>query len=163
MKSSGSSSSKLSKANWTTIVYPELLLLLLLLQTSSAHSWTCMNLYVFATPYGVTWDYYFAANDHTLKIESWEDAVELEYLGVSANIAFLEKHMGATFEKHPQPWAATINPEDVHCGDFLVVSKIRSRWGGFETLEKWVAEDGILKDSKQEDSAWLAELHAPNI
>lgn len=141
------------------------------LTTSSAHSWTCMDLYVFATPYRVTWDYYFAASDHTLKIESWEDAAELEYVkqhgisvflmpsgmlgtllslvdvlplfsnsawGQRANIAFLEKHMGATFEKRPQPWATTINPEDVHSGDFLAVSKIRGRWGGFETLEKWV-------------------------
>ncbi|KAK6160115.1 hypothetical protein DH2020_003496 [Rehmannia glutinosa] len=28
--------------------------------------------------------------------------------------------------------------KDVHTGDFLAVSKIRGRWGGFETLEKWV-------------------------
>ncbi|KAL7233427.1 hypothetical protein ACSBR1_017116 [Camellia fascicularis] len=27
---------------------------------------------------------------------------------------------------------------DVHSGDFLALSKIRGRWGGFETLEKWV-------------------------
>ncbi|KAK2415854.1 inositol-1,4,5-trisphosphate 5-phosphatase [Trifolium repens] len=27
----------------------------------------------------------------------------------------------------------------VHSGDFLAVSKIRGRWKGFETLEKWVA------------------------
>ncbi|KAL5057589.1 hypothetical protein RYX36_029193, partial [Vicia faba] len=27
---------------------------------------------------------------------------------------------------------------DVHSGDFLAVSKIRGRWGGYETLEKWV-------------------------
>lgn len=58
--------------------------------------------------------------------------------GQSANLAFLEKHMGATFEKRHQPWRTTINPEDVHSGDFLAVSKIRGRWGGFETLEKWV-------------------------
>ncbi|KAK6160133.1 hypothetical protein DH2020_003514 [Rehmannia glutinosa] len=58
--------------------------------------------------------------------------------GQSANLAFLEKHMGASFEKRRQPWRATINPEDVHTGDFLAVSKIRGRWGGFETLEKWV-------------------------
>jgi hypothetical protein len=27
----------------------------------------------------------------------------------------------------------------VHSGDLLAVSKIRGRWEGFETLEKWVA------------------------
>lgn len=51
-----------------------------LLQTSSAHSWTCMDLYVFATPYRVTWDYYFSAREHTLEIESWEEPAELEYV-----------------------------------------------------------------------------------
>ncbi|THG19312.1 hypothetical protein TEA_028511 [Camellia sinensis var. sinensis] len=48
------------------------------------------------------------------------------------------KHMGATFEKCSRPWRATINPDDVHSGDFLALSKIRGRWGGFKTLEKWV-------------------------
>ncbi|KAL5725288.1 hypothetical protein ACHQM5_008448 [Ranunculus cassubicifolius] len=141
------------------------------LETSEAHSWTCMDLYVFATPYRVTWDYYFSARKHTLEIESWEEPAELEYVkqhgisvflmpsgmlgtlmslidvlplfsnsgwGQKSNLAFLEKHMGATFEKRPKPWIATINPEEVHSGDFLAVSKIRGRWGGFETLEKWV-------------------------
>ncbi|KAG2240660.1 hypothetical protein Bca52824_097140 [Brassica carinata] len=107
----------------------------------------------------ITWDYYFSARDHTLSFGSWEETAELDYVkehGVSvflmpsgmlgtllslidnANLAFLTKHMGATFEKRPQPWRSTINPEDVHSGDFLAVSKIRGRWGGFETLEKWV-------------------------
>ena len=58
--------------------------------------------------------------------------------GQNANLAFLKTHMGASFEKRPKPWGAMINPEDVHSGDFLAVSKIRGRWGGFETLEKWV-------------------------
>ncbi|KAL2904236.1 Trypsin-6 [Bienertia sinuspersici] len=167
---------------------------LLHLKTSSAHSWTCMDLYVFATPYRVTWDYYFASSDHTLKIGSWEEAAELEYVkqhgisvfllpsgmlgtflslvdvlplfsdstwGQHANLAFLEKHMGATFEKRPQPWQTIINPEDVHSGDFLAVSKIRGRWGGFETLEKWVtgAFAGhtavCLKD--EHGSLWVGE------
>ncbi|GAB4839902.1 hypothetical protein Ancab_020611 [Ancistrocladus abbreviatus] len=143
----------------------------LYLTTSTAHSWTCMDLYVFATPYRIIWDYYFTAREHTLQIESWEEPAELEYVkqhglsvflmpsgmlgtflslvdvlplfsnsgwGQHVNIAFLMKHMGATFEKRPQPWQTSINPEDVQSGDFLAVSKIRGRWGGFETLEKWV-------------------------
>ncbi|KAL7235363.1 hypothetical protein ACSBR1_018794 [Camellia fascicularis] len=56
----------------------------------------------------------------------------------NANLEFLKKHMGATFEKRSRPWRATINLDDVHSGDFLALSKIRGRWGGFETLEKWV-------------------------
>lgn len=51
-----------------------------LLQTEAAHSWTCMDLYVFATPYRITWDYYFSAREHTLKFDSWEDPAELEYV-----------------------------------------------------------------------------------
>lgn len=58
--------------------------------------------------------------------------------GQKSNLEFLKKHMGATFERRIQPWRATIDPADVHSGDFLAVSKIRGRWGGFETLEKWV-------------------------
>lgn len=141
------------------------------LSTAAAHSWTCMDLYVFATPYRITWDYYFTAREHNFKIESWEEPAEEKYVkehgisvfmmpsgmlgtllslvdvlplfsntiwGQNANLAFLEKHMGASFEKRPKPWHATINPDDIHTGDFLAVSKIRGRWGGFETLEKWV-------------------------
>lgn len=141
------------------------------LKTAAAHSWTCMDLYVFATPYRVTWDYYFSAREHTLEFKSWEDPAEIEYVkehgvsvflmpsgmlgtftslfdvlplfsnsgwGQNRNIAFLKKHMGATFEKRAQPWQATIRKEDVNSGDFLALSKIRGRWGGFETLEKWV-------------------------
>ncbi|KAL1327640.1 hypothetical protein HN51_037647 [Arachis hypogaea] len=141
------------------------------LKTDAAHSWTCMDLYVFATPYRITWDYYFSSREHTLKFDSWEEPAELEYVkqhgvsvflmpsgmlgtllslidvvplfsnsvwGQKANLDFLKKHMGATFEERSQPWRATIDPTDVHSGDFLAVSKIRGRWGGFETLEKWV-------------------------
>ncbi|KAI3731483.1 hypothetical protein L1987_62671 [Smallanthus sonchifolius] len=141
------------------------------LKTAEAHSYTCMDLYVFATPYRITWDYYFISREHTLQLDSWEEAAELEYVkqhgvsvflmpsgmlgtllslvdvlplfsntkyGQNANLAFLKNHMGATFETRPKPWRATIDPNDVHSGDFLAVSKIRGRWGGFETLEKWV-------------------------
>ncbi|WKA13240.1 hypothetical protein VitviT2T_030563 [Vitis vinifera] len=43
--------------------------------------------------------------------------------GQSANLDFLKNHMGAPFEKRPQPWQVTTNPEDVHSNDFLAVSK----------------------------------------
>ncbi|KAF5726771.1 Zinc finger MYND domain-containing protein 15 isoform 2 [Tripterygium wilfordii] len=52
----------------------------LYLKTSEAHSWTCMDLYVFATPYRITWDYYFSAREHTLEFDSWEEPAELEYV-----------------------------------------------------------------------------------
>ncbi|KAI0519006.1 hypothetical protein KFK09_006445 [Dendrobium nobile] len=143
----------------------------LYIKTSVAQSWACMDLYVFATPYRIIWDYYFSAREHTLEIKSWEEAAEKEYVkqhglsvflmpsgmlrtfsslidvlplfsntrwGQNANLAFLKKHMGASFEKRSRPWVAHIREEDVHTGDFLAVSKIRGRWGGFETLEKWV-------------------------
>ncbi|CAL5074457.1 unnamed protein product [Urochloa decumbens] len=164
------------------------------LKTSSAQSWTCMDLYVFATPYRITWDYYFAAREHTLEIKSWEEEAELEYVkqhgisvflmpsgmlgtllslidvlplfsntawGQHSNLAFLEKHMGASFEKRSQPWVANIRKEDIQSGDFLALSKIRGRWGGFETLEKWVTgafaghTSVCLKDEKGD--LWVAE------
>jgi len=39
-----------------------------------------MDLYVFATPYRITWDYYFSSREHTLKFDSWEEPAELEYV-----------------------------------------------------------------------------------
>ncbi|KAJ8619881.1 hypothetical protein MRB53_028410 [Persea americana] len=164
------------------------------LKASKAHSWTCMDLYVFATPYRVTWDYYFLAREHTLEFKDWESEAELEYVkhkgisiflmesgmlgtlralwdvfplftntgwGENSNLAFLEKHMGAVFEERPQPWVSNISVDDIHSGDFLAISKIRGRWGGFETLEKWVtgAYAGhsavCLKDS--EGGLWVGE------
>eukprot|EP00249_Psilotum_nudum_P014480 c24846_g2_i1 orf=519-2075(-) len=140
------------------------------IQTSKAHSWTCMDLYVFATPFRVTWDYYFTARKHTIAIQNWEDG-ELEYVkqhgisvflmpagmlgtlvalwdvlplfsnsgwGESSNIDFLEKHMGAKMVKRPEPWISNFTTDDIGTGDFLALSKVRGRWGGFETLEKWV-------------------------
>lgn len=81
--------------------------------------------------------------------------------GENKNLAFLKKHMGATFEERPQPWVSEINADDLHSGDFLALSKIRGRWGGFETLEKWVtgAYAGhtavCLRDA--EGKLWVAE------
>lgn len=81
--------------------------------------------------------------------------------GESSNIGFLKKHMGASFEPRPQPWVTNISVNDIHSGDFLAISKIRGRWGGFETLEKWVsgAYAGhtavCLKDS--EGKLWVGE------
>ncbi|KAJ3677456.1 hypothetical protein LUZ60_003180 [Juncus effusus] len=141
------------------------------LQTEEAHSWTCMDLYVFATPYRITWDYYFSSSYHKLELKSWEEQAEMDYVkqhgisvflmpsgmlgtllslidviplfsntiwGQNANLNFLTKHMGASFKTRSPPWVTRINPNDVNSGDFLAVSKIRGRWGGFETLEKWV-------------------------
>ncbi|KAK4781728.1 hypothetical protein SAY86_015830 [Trapa natans] len=142
------------------------------LKVAKPHSWTCMDLYVFATPYRVTWDYYFRSREHTFEIKEWEGKAEYEYVknrgvsvflmqagmlgtlqalwdvfplftntgwGEKANVAFLEKHMGASFEVRRQPWVTNITVEDIHSGDLLAISKIRGRWGGFETLEKWVS------------------------
>ncbi|CAA7394423.1 unnamed protein product [Spirodela intermedia] len=142
------------------------------IKTLKPHSWTCMDIYIFATPYRVTWDYYFLSRDHTLDIDHWEGKAEYEYVkhngvsiflmesgmlgtlralwdvfplfsntgwGESSNLAFLEKHMGASFEQRPQPWVSNVSADDIHSGDLLVLSKIRGRWGGFETLEKWVS------------------------
>ncbi|KAF6156080.1 hypothetical protein GIB67_038072 [Kingdonia uniflora] len=47
--------------------------------------------------------------------------------GQNSNTAFLMKHMGASFESRAMPWQAAINPEDVHSGVFLALSKIRGR------------------------------------
>ncbi|CAO2836319.1 unnamed protein product [Amaranthus hypochondriacus] len=164
------------------------------IKVSNAHSWTCMDIYVFATPYRVTWDYYFLSREHTLEFKEWEGKIEYEYVkehgvsiflmqagmlgtlqalwevfplftntgwGENSNIAFLKKHMGASFEERPQPWVTNITADDIQSGDFLAISKIRGRWGGFETLEKWVTGSYAghsavcLRDS--DGKLWVAE------
>ncbi|XP_038899518.1 uncharacterized protein LOC120086795 [Benincasa hispida] len=50
------------------------------IKASDAHSWTCMDLYIFATPYRITWDYYFLSREHTLEIAEWEGKEEFEYV-----------------------------------------------------------------------------------
>lgn len=165
------------------------------IKVSKAHSWTCMDIYVFATPYRVTWDYYFLSREHTMDFKEWEGKAEYEYVkehgvsiflmqagilgtlealwevfplftntgwGEKSNLAFLRKHMGASFEERPQPsWITNITADEIHSGDFLALSKIRGRWGGFETLEKWVSGSYAghtamcLRDS--EGKLWVAE------
>uniref|UniRef100_A0A2N9II86 Uncharacterized protein n=1 Tax=Fagus sylvatica TaxID=28930 RepID=A0A2N9II86_FAGSY len=69
--------------------------------------------------------------------------------------------MGASFTQRPQPWVTNISVDDIHSGDFLAISKIHGRWGGFETLEKWVSGSYAghtavcLKDS--EGKLWVGE------
>ncbi|KAL0688607.1 hypothetical protein Bca4012_088284 [Brassica carinata] len=142
------------------------------IKVDKAHSWTCMDIYVFVTPYRVTWDWYFISREHTMEFNEWEGKAEYEYVkqkgvsiflmeagmvgtlralwdvfplftntgwGENSNIAFLEKHMGANFYARPQPWVTNITTDEIHSGDMLAISKIRGRWGGFETLEKWVS------------------------
>lgn len=81
--------------------------------------------------------------------------------GENSNVAFLKKHMGATFDERPKPWITNISVDDIHSGDLIAISKIRGRWGGFETLEKWVSgayaghTSFFLKDS--EGKLWVGE------
>ncbi|KAI3948805.1 hypothetical protein MKX01_022219 [Papaver californicum] len=164
------------------------------IQTSSAHSYTCMDIYIFATPFRVTWDYYFLGRHHTLEFKEWAGKAEYDYVkhngvsiflmqsgmlgtlqalwevfplftntqwGENSNIAFLKKHMGASFVERPQPWVTNITVDSINSGDFLAISKIRGRWGAFETLEKWVTGTYVghtavcLKDP--EGNLWVGE------
>lgn len=49
-----------------------------------------MDLYVFATPYRVTWDYYFLSREHTFDFKEWTGKAEFEY--VSCDFRFLKTH-----------------------------------------------------------------------
>lgn len=80
--------------------------------------------------------------------------------GESSNIAFIKSHMGVDFVKR-QPRVTNISADDLQSGDFLAMSKIRGRWGAFETLEKWVtgAQAGhtavCLRD--EDGKLWVGE------
>ena len=86
--------------------------------------------------------------------------------GENSNIEFLEKHMGASFVQRPRPWVTNISVDDIHSGDILALSKIRGRWGGFQTLQKWVTGTYaghvavFLKDP--EGKLWVTESGREN-
>ena len=50
------------------------------MQVSNAHSLTCTDVYIFATPYRWTWDGYFLSREHTLEFNQWEGKEEFEYV-----------------------------------------------------------------------------------
>lgn len=81
--------------------------------------------------------------------------------GENANIAFLQKYMGAKFEDHPEPWVTNVHIDGIQSGDFLAISRIHKLWGGFETLEKctqgaYAGHSTIcLRDS--ESKLWFSE------
>jgi hypothetical protein len=81
--------------------------------------------------------------------------------GENTNIAFIKSHMGVEFIKRQQPRVTNVSAADLHSGDFLAMSKIRGRWGAFETLEKWVtgAQAGhtavCLRD--EDGKLWVGE------
>lgn len=54
------------------------------------------------------------------------------------NIEFLKENMKAEFTKRSGPLTTEIIESEVHSGDMLMISKIRGRWGAFQTLQKWV-------------------------
>jgi hypothetical protein len=39
-----------------------------------------MDLYVFATPYQFTWDYYFVSREHTIDFKEWVNHKEYEFV-----------------------------------------------------------------------------------
>jgi hypothetical protein len=39
-----------------------------------------MDLYVFATPYRVSWAYYLLSREHTFEFKQWEGKAEYEYV-----------------------------------------------------------------------------------
>eukprot|EP00898_Chlorokybus_atmophyticus_P008535 jgi/Chlat1/8683/Chrsp88S08058 len=58
--------------------------------------------------------------------------------GERANLAFLETRSGAAFVERTPPYNIDLPKDAVHSGDFIVIAKYRGRWGGFESLERWV-------------------------
>ncbi|GBG61500.1 hypothetical protein CBR_g21843 [Chara braunii] len=162
-------------------------------ETDSPHSWTCLDLYVFCTPYRITWDFYFLSRHHTLTIKHFFDG-ELYHIkrkgvqvflmpagmigtlhalwdvfplfsntafGERRNVQFIERHMNTKFQLRDKPWAVTVNEDEISTGTFIVLSKLKGRWGGFETLEKWVtgsfAGHTALCVRDPEGHLWVAE------
>jgi hypothetical protein len=86
-------------------------------QVSNALSWTCMDLYVFATPYHVSWDYYLLSGEHTFEFNRWEGKAEYEY--VSHHFELLKSHYLFYF----------VLKLDfcVRCGFFFLLKQVKKR------------------------------------
>eukprot|EP00899_Mesostigma_viride_P001763 jgi/Mesvir1/11588/Mv00004-RA.1 len=57
----------------------------------------------------------------------------------SYNVDFLKTRMGAKFVPRLAPYLVDLPQSVFQSGDFLVLSKLKGVWGGFETMEKWVS------------------------
>ncbi|XP_031104564.1 uncharacterized protein LOC116008718 [Ipomoea triloba] len=69
------------------------------IKVSKARSWTCLDIYVFATPYRVTWNYFMLSRDHKVKIDEWASEAELEYV----------KNTGVSIFLMPSKMLVTLN------------------------------------------------------
>ena len=78
------------------------------MQTASPHSWSCMDVYVFATPYRVGWDYYSKEKEHPLrsrrgrKKQKWNMYVSSE--GWILFFFFQQKHVVIS----QRPWLSNL-------------------------------------------------------
>jgi len=45
-----------------------------------------MDIYVFATPYRVTWDYYFLSREHTIEFDEWAGKAEYDYVSLQIHL-----------------------------------------------------------------------------
>ncbi|XP_019194209.1 PREDICTED: uncharacterized protein LOC109188126 [Ipomoea nil] len=70
------------------------------IKVSKARSWTCLDVYVFATPYRVKWDYFFFSRHHKVKIGEWASEAELEYVkNTGVSIFLMSNKMLVPFNK----------------------------------------------------------------
>nr|GMC76548.1 uncharacterized protein LOC109188125 [Ipomoea batatas] len=69
------------------------------IKVSKARSWTCLDIYVFATPYRVMWNYFMLSRDHKVKIDEWASEAELEYV----------KNTGVSIFLMPSKMLVTLN------------------------------------------------------
>ncbi|KAK8498118.1 hypothetical protein V6N12_025764 [Hibiscus sabdariffa] len=122
---------------------------------SYPHSWTCMDLYIFATPYRVTWDYYFLSREHTLEISEWEDKAEYEYVknkGVS--IFLMQAGMIGTFQAL---WDVFPLFTNTGWGENSNIGFLEKHMGASfeERPQPWVTNISVDDDS--EGKLWIGE------
>ncbi|KAI3827219.1 hypothetical protein L1987_01291 [Smallanthus sonchifolius] len=85
-----------------------------------------MDLYIFATPYRVKWDYYFLSREHTIEFDEWEGKAEYEYVknkGVA--IFLLEAGMLGTLQALWEVFPLLINTSWAENADLAFLEKNR--------------------------------------
>ncbi|CAG7912173.1 unnamed protein product [Brassica rapa] len=109
------------------------------IKVDKAHSWTCMDIYVFVTPYRVTWDWYFISREHTMEFSEWEGKAEYEYVK-QAERCFMEAGMVGTLRALWDVFPLYPPPLDAH-----LVASVMTVWSKMwnEALNKRLGTEGL--------------------
>ncbi|CAK9317701.1 unnamed protein product [Citrullus colocynthis] len=126
------------------------------IKVSNAHSPTCMDVYIFATPYRWTWDNYFLSREHTLEFPQWQGKEEFEYVrSHSINHLKVKRAGVSVFLMQAGVW------KSIEALYNLVALFVNSEWGEESNIKFLEKEMGTT--FKQRPHPWPTKLNVDDI